>query len=193
MVLSPRKAVKLDCVVVLIRLGSLVMLIIIQIAVWELPALNVWQPTRWVGHTGLLWRPGVVDGLFVAVFNMSEQGAAEAFLEGGCCSSPNGRLAARVLVWPELWGCGMGGSHISHGGVEKEGREGAEGCLQVHYLNSWIRSITGDGDKGESSLSPQVIHCVWPCSLGNCWSMCLWTDVYPPKAGIQSGWGSKVF
>lgn len=40
----------------------------------------------------------MVDGLFVAVFNMSEQGAAEAFLEGGCCCSPNGRLVSRVLV-----------------------------------------------------------------------------------------------
>lgn len=36
MVVSPRKAVKLDYVVVLIRLGSFVMLIIIQIAVREL-------------------------------------------------------------------------------------------------------------------------------------------------------------
>lgn len=98
MVLSPRKAVKLDYVVVLIRLSSFVTLIIIQIAVRELPALNIWQPTRWVEHTCLLWRPGVVDGLFVAVFNMSEQGAAEAFLEGGCCCSPSGRLVSRVLV-----------------------------------------------------------------------------------------------
>jgi len=48
MVLSPRKAVKLDYVVVLIRLSSFVTLIIIQIAVRELPALNIWQPTRWV-------------------------------------------------------------------------------------------------------------------------------------------------
>lgn len=90
-----------------------------------LPALNIWQPTRWVGHICLLWRPGVVDGLFVAVFSMSEQGAAEAFLERGCCSPPSGGPVARVLVWPELWGRGVGGSHISCGRVEKEGREGA--------------------------------------------------------------------
>ena len=42
MVLSPRKAMKLDCVVVFIRLCSFFMLLVILIAVQELPALNVW-------------------------------------------------------------------------------------------------------------------------------------------------------
>lgn len=41
-VLSPRKAVKLDCVVELPGLRSSVMLIIAQTAVEELPASNVW-------------------------------------------------------------------------------------------------------------------------------------------------------
>lgn len=73
------------------------MLIIIQIAVRELSCLE-YLATNKMGWTYMLaLETRGVDGLFVAVFSMSEQGAAEAFLERGCCSP---LVAGRL---PECW------------------------------------------------------------------------------------------
>lgn len=92
----------------------------------------------WTHVLALEW--AVVGGLFIVVFNMSEQGISKAFLPlKGCCSSPNGKLAARVLVWPQHWEFGVGGSHIFCGRGGEKGvfqHEGRDRVVTGKF--SWI-------------------------------------------------------
>lgn len=147
---------KLDYVVVLIRLGSFVIFNYHTNCSQEgSPALNIWQPTRWVGHICLLWRPGWWMGSLLRSSACQSKVLLRPFWSG--IIAPNGGPVAECWYDQSFGAVGWNWKpHISCGRV-KEGEKGAfylagekRKLLQVHYLDSWIRSITGNGDKDES-------------------------------------------